>query len=127
MGFIRRFTGTEGRLDWAGVDREEYEDPGIQGVSVRWLIGPDDGAPNFAMRYYEIEPGGQTSSESHAHDHGVLVLRGRGEVLLGKEAREIGCGDAVYVPPYELHRFTCTGDEPLGFLCVIPPRARDRR
>jgi len=125
MGWIRKFTGRDGGLDWEGVERDDYQDPHIRGVSVRWLIGPAEGAANFAMRYFEIQPGGHTSLDSHAHDHGVLVLRGRGRVLLGEEVRKIGFGDAVYVSPYEIHQFTCVGDDPLGFLCVIPPRGRD--
>jgi len=29
----------------------------------------------------------------------------------------------VYVAPDELHCFEALGDEPLGFICVAPPKA----
>jgi quercetin dioxygenase-like cupin family protein len=94
----------------------------MRDVSVRWLIGPAEKAPNFALRYFEIEPGGWSSLDRHAHDHGVVILRGRGQVLLGAETFKVAFGDVVYIPPHEVHQFKSVGDEPLGFLCVIPPK-----
>ena len=58
----------------------------------------------------------------HAHDHGVVVLHGRGRVRLGDEEHAIGFGDVVYVAPHEPHAFEADGPEPLGFLCVVPAR-----
>jgi quercetin dioxygenase-like cupin family protein len=50
------------------------------------------------------------------------VLHGRGRVRLGAEEHVIGAGDVVYVAPHEPHAFEASGDEPLGFLCVVPAR-----
>jgi len=58
----------------------------------------------------------------------VVILRGRGQVFLGGEDAdcnspvEVAFGDVVYIPPYEVHQFKNVADEPLGFLCIIPPR-----
>ncbi len=127
MGWIRKFIGTDGALDWKGVQEQEYISPDAHGVSVRWLILPADEAASFGLRYFEVAPGGHTSLDRHAHDHGVVVLRGRGRVLLGEEVREISYGDTVYVSPHELHQLRCVGEEPLGFLCVIPALEGDGR
>jgi len=72
------------------------------------------------MRYFEVESGGFTSLDVHEHDHGVVVLRGRGRVQLGDDTVDVSFGDVVYVSPRELHQFRCVGQEPFGFLCVIP-------
>jgi quercetin dioxygenase-like cupin family protein len=122
MGVVHRFMGTNADFQWEGVAQQAYGSSEVRGVSICWLIGPAEGAPNFAIRYFEIAPGERTSLDRHEHDHGVVVLRGRGQVLLGDEASEVSYGDAVYVPPNEPHQFRCTGDDPLGFLCVIPAR-----
>lgn len=126
MGLVHRFIGTCTDFQWEGIGQQAYESSAARGVSVRWLIGPAEGAPNFALRYFEIAPGKCTSLGRHEHDHGVVVLRGYGEVLLGEEVLELSFGDAVYVSPDEVHQFRCTGDAPLGFLCVIPaPRSKN--
>jgi quercetin dioxygenase-like cupin family protein len=112
-------------FDWEGVNTSLYPaDRQMKGVSVRWLIGPAEGAANFAVRYFEIEPDGWTSLDQHAHDHGVVVLRGKGLALLGAEECQVAFGDVVYIPPHEVHQLRNTGEEPLGFLCVIPSRER---
>ena len=120
MGVIHRY---EDQFDWEGVSLDSYPpEKDMKGVSVRWLIGPSEKAPNFALRYFEIEPGGWTSLDQHAHDHGVMILRGHGQVLLSEEEFEVTFGDVVYIPPDEVHQLKSIGDEPFGFLCVIPVR-----
>lgn len=111
------------QFDWEGVRTCLYPpEKEMEGVSVRWLIGPAEGAPHFALRYFEIEPGGWTSLDHHAHDHGVVILRGRGQALLGEEEYQIAFGDVLYIPPNEVHQLRNIGEEPLGFLCIIPSR-----
>jgi len=112
-----------GQFDWEGVSPSRYP-PGkeMQGVSVRWLIGPADGAANFAIRYFEIEPGGWTSLDQHAHDHGVFVLRGQGLVILDQTEYQVAEGDVVYIAPHKVHQLRNVTEEPFGFLCVISPK-----
>ncbi|MEA2624084.1 MAG: hypothetical protein QOD06_129 [Candidatus Binatota bacterium] len=119
MGAVRRH---EGAFVWTGIAREAYERSGLAGVTKQVLIGPRDGAGNFAVRYFELEPGACSSLDVHEHDHGVVVLRGRGIVRLGETRQELAFGDVVYVSPREIHQFQNHGDEPFGFLCVVPPR-----
>ncbi len=122
MGVVHRY---ENGFDWDGVSQSRYPpDKEMRGVSVRWLIGPEERAPNFCLRYFEIEPGGWSSLDRHAHDHGVMILRGRGQVQLGEETFEVAFGDVIYIPPHEAHQFKNAGDEPLGFLCVIPAKEK---
>jgi quercetin dioxygenase-like cupin family protein len=122
MGRIRRYTGDERVMRWDGVAVEGYGDAALRDVTKQVLIGPKDGAAAFAVRYFEVAPGGRTSLDDHLHDHGVVILRGRGRVRLGDEEHDIGFGDVVYVASHEIHQFFNVGDEPLGFLCVVPPR-----
>lgn len=123
MGIVHRQVGQAGAFAWEGVRVEPYRGGGASEGSCRTvLIGPNDGAPHFAIRYFEIPPNGQSSFEQHAHDHGIVILRGRARVLLGSDVQEVASGDAIYIPPNEPHQFEVVGDEPLGFLCVIPSK-----
>jgi mannose-6-phosphate isomerase-like protein (cupin superfamily) len=71
------------------------------------------------LRYFEVAPGGWTTLERHEHVHAVMVIRGRGECLVGEQAHEIGLHDLVNVPPMTWHQFHAAADEPLGFLCLV--------
>jgi quercetin dioxygenase-like cupin family protein len=112
MGAVhrRRADGT-----WEGVQPRDYA--AHPDVRRHELIG----APHYRVRYFEVQPGGRTALERHAHDHGVVIQSGRARVTLGEQQHELGPGDVVYVGPDELHCFEALGDEPLGFLCVAPP------
>ena len=93
---------------------------GSAGCRIRCLIGPDDGAPSFTMRQFEIAAGGHTPRHSHAHEHEVFVLEGSGAVVDASGEHPLRPGTAVYVAPQEPHQFRNTGSGPLKFLCLIP-------
>jgi quercetin dioxygenase-like cupin family protein len=122
MSTIHRFIGEWGtRNEWDGARSRAYSQ-GAQGATETWLIGKAELAENFAMRYYELEPGGHSHEEHHPYDHGVIFLRGSGEVTVGAEVHAVGLGDVVYISPDEVHQIRNTGGEPLGWLCIIPAR-----
>ncbi len=83
-------------------------------------ITADDGAPNFCMRVFEVEPGSSTPSHSHPWEHEVFVLSGRGVVVSEKGETQIARGSVVFIAPEEHHCFVNNGDEVLRFICVIP-------
>jgi len=86
----------------------------------RWLLaGGPASACAFELRYFELGPGARTSHERHRHQHAVVVLRGRGEVLLGEQVHGLGPGDLVRIAPGEPHQFRNPAEEPFGFLCVV--------
>lgn len=124
MGVVHRFFQKGERWMWEGVERKTYpsgegpNDP--KGVSVQWVIGKEEGAPFFAVRYFEVEPGGQTILDRHFHDHGVFILRGEGKVKLGKDWHQVHTGDVVYIPSNEEHQLVNVGTTIFAFLCVIP-------
>lgn len=97
---------------------------GAHACTVRWLIGEPDGAPNFAMRRFEVEPGGYTPKHSHDYEHEVYILSGRGVILEGDVERPLAAGDVVYVAPNEVHQFQNRAAEPLVFLCLVPHMKR---
>ncbi len=93
---------------------------GAAGCHVRWLMDEKQGAPNFAMRQFEVAPGGYTPKHSHPYEHEVFVLEGSGVVLEGDEEHPLRAGDFVFVTPDEIHQFRNTGSVPLKFLCMVP-------
>ncbi len=92
----------------------------LPGVLKREVITARDGAPNFCMRVFEVEPGSSTPNHSHPWEHEVFVLWGKG-VVRGEEGEsEIGEGSVVFIAPNEQHCFINTGQTVLRFVCLIP-------
>ena len=102
------------------VDQSPVTMEGSSGCHVRWLVDQQQGAPNFAMREFEVEPGGYTPRHSHPYEHEVFVLAGDGVVLEGDVEHPLRTGDVVFVVPGEVHQFRNTGTAPLRFLCMVP-------
>lgn len=122
MGTIHRITQAGPYKEWEAIDKRTYEgDTVAAGATKQVLINKAIGAPNFALRYFTIPPHGKSNLDEHAHDHGVIIMHGEGRVLLGDEYHEIKEGDIVYVEGWETHQFESTTDDPLTFMCIIPP------
>jgi quercetin dioxygenase-like cupin family protein len=121
MGSVRR-RRPDG--SWEGVEPRAYDHPDLAGVEKHELIGPGDGAGSYSVRYFRVAAGARTALERHPHDHGVVIEHGRARVTVGEERHELGPGDVVYVAGDELHCFEALGDEPLGFICVVPAARR---
>ena len=100
------------------LDTEPIQE--LPGVVKREVINTEDGAPNFCMRVFEVEPGGRTPLHSHPWEHEVFVLSGQGVVRSEKGETQIERDSVIFVPPDERHRFVNNGNEILRFICVIP-------
>jgi len=125
MGIIhRRGTIENGELRWHGVPVRAYGpgNSGADNATRQILIGTDENSPNFHLRYFAVQPGGHTSLDQHAHEHGVYILHGRARLRLENNEHELNAGDVVYIPGNEVHQFFASGQEPFGFLCVVPAR-----
>jgi len=121
MGVVHRFNGNteQDRYTWDGVEVERVDASGFEGVIKNVLVGPIEEAPNFIIRYFQIEPGGSSRLERHPHDHGVIILNGEARVQINDQFEELRSFDVVYVAGDDLHQFVNTGDKTLGFICVI--------
>lgn len=109
------------------VAQQPVEMEGSHGCQVRWLLGERDAVPNFAMRQFEVAPGGYTPRHSHPYEHEVFVLEGTGLVFEGDRPHKLAAGDVVLVKPDEVHQFRNTGPVPLKFLCLVPNSATGKQ
>jgi quercetin dioxygenase-like cupin family protein len=92
----------------------------LDGVTMRMVLGPDEGAPRFNMRIFEVQPGASTPYHSHWWEHEVYIISGKGAVLDEKGEHSLEPGNAVLVPGGEKHHFINTGNEVLRFMCLVP-------
>jgi quercetin dioxygenase-like cupin family protein len=113
-------------MRWHGIELRPYKPEGshFRDISRQLLVGPEAGLA-CELRYFEIEPGGHSTLERHEHVHAVIILLGRGRVLVGSGVHEVARFDLVSVPALTWHQFRAPEDEALGFLCVVDVE-RDR-
>jgi quercetin dioxygenase-like cupin family protein len=95
---------------------------GVKDVTMRLMVGRDDGAPTFSMRHFTVEPGGHTPRHEHNYEHEVYVVEGSGRTEYAGEMHDIRAGDVLFVEPNTVHQFVNTGTTPLKFLCLVPAR-----
>lgn len=102
------------------IEASRVEEEGAEKAWVKWLISEEDGAPNFFMRLFELEPGGRTPFHSHPWEHEIFILNGKARIILGDEEVDVKPETAVYIPPNLKHSITNPGKELLRFICLIP-------
>lgn len=91
---------------------------------VQVLVGPAEGAANFVLRKFTLEPGGVIPLHRHPHvEHEQYVLSGRIRLTLGGSVQEVTAGDVVFIPAGVPHRYDNPGPETAEFLCVVPQTA----
>jgi quercetin dioxygenase-like cupin family protein len=96
---------------------------GYNGVKKQVVIGPQDGSDEIVIRYFSLQPGGNSPFHTHNFPHLVKIEKGSGFV---KDANGVEhpltVGDFVYVKDDEVHQFVNTGDDVFDFICVVPRR-----
>ncbi len=94
-----------------------------RGVTGRVAIGRKDGANNFCMRVFELDPDGFTPRHSHEWEHEIFFHSGKGEALCEGQWKAVTPGNVLFVPGNSEHQIRNTGKEPLVFACLIPSGA----
>ena len=107
-------------MHFTAVKLEKPSEEGIKDMKVRWLISKNDGAENFAMRLFEIQPGGYSPFHQHDWEHEVFILEGSGIAKSEKIQEPYKQGDVFFIRPMEWHQFINTGKKLTKFLCLIP-------
>jgi len=93
-----------------------------KGVQLREMITGADGAPNFAMRVFDVEPGASTPFHTHEWEHEVYIVSGTGSVKTEGGVTPFKPGDAVFIAPHEHHCFMADAGSPVRFICCIPSK-----
>ena len=92
----------------------------VPGVIMRVVAGPDEGAPTFVTRVFEIQPENAIPSHEHPWEHELFVISGKGIFRSGDIDTPVREGDAVTVLGGEPHSFINNGKEILRVICVVP-------
>jgi len=102
----------------SNVTKSPVEMDGAKDVEIRWL--KDDGADNFAMRMFELQPGGHTPLHTHPQEHEIFALEGQGTFVFEGQEHPFEAEHVIFVPPNKEHQFRNSGQSVMRMLCIIP-------
>lgn len=69
-----------------------------------------------------LPPGCAVTPHRHRQIEEIYyIVSGRGLMTVGEETREVGAGDAVYIPRGHRHTLDNTGDDPIKLILVCGP------
>ncbi len=103
------------------VPAQPVQMEGAKNVQVRVIYGPKDNAPTFAMRVFDLAPGGHTPCHEHPFEHEVLILDGDIAVHSPNGPRPLKKHDTLLVAPNETHQFKNLSEtQPARFMCLVP-------
>lgn len=99
----------------------EYEAVGAaDGMRKAVLLDGSDGAPQFAMRRFELDPGASVPEHTNEVEHEQYVLAGEYTVGIEDDTYEVSEGDSLLIPAGAVHWYENDGDEAGAFVCVVP-------
>ena len=107
----------------SNIEKKPVIMEGAKDIDIRVLISKNDGAHNFAMRMFEVQPGGHTPLHVHPHEHEVFILEGKGTFHCEGKDYPFEPEHVIFVPGDAIHNFQNTGDSLLRFLCLVPASA----
>jgi mannose-6-phosphate isomerase-like protein (cupin superfamily) len=93
------------------------------GSEIRELLAHrNSGIRNQSLAEARLPPGGSTTRHYHSRAEEIYyILRGTGRMTIASQSAEVARGDAIAIPPGEVHQIVNTGTEQLVFLCCCAP------
>ena len=99
----------------------EYEAVGAaEGMRKGVLVDASRGAPNFAIRRFELDPGAEVPKHTNEVEHEQYVLSGEYVVGIGDQEHTVSEGDSLLIPAGVVHWYRNEGDDPGAFICAVP-------
>jgi mannose-6-phosphate isomerase-like protein (cupin superfamily) len=93
------------------------------GSEIRELLAPRNSClRNQSLAEANLPIGASTTPHHHrATEEIYYILEGSGLMKIGDESRPVSVGDAIAIPPGQVHTITNTGTCVLKFLCCCAP------
>jgi mannose-6-phosphate isomerase-like protein (cupin superfamily) len=95
----------------------------LDGSEIRELLAHRNSSiRNQSLAEARLPPGASTTAHYHPRSEEIYyILSGVAVMRLGGETREVGRGDAIAIPPGQIHQITNIGRDVLTFLCCCAP------
>lgn len=99
----------------------------LDGSEIRELLSHrNSGIRNQSLAEARLAVGQATTPHYHPRAEEIYyIVSGSGQMQIGEEARSVGPGDAIAIPPGAVHQIVNTGQAELRLLCCCAPAYED--
>lgn len=93
------------------------------GSTIREFLNPGNSPlANQSLAEATLWPGQSTTEHYHPRAEEIYFIQsGEAEMRIEGEARRVGAGDAIAIPPGQRHKISNVGTEELRLLCCCAP------
>ena len=102
------------------ADADYAELSKADGVRKAVILDESDGAPNFRMRRYRLDPGAEVPKHTNSVEHEVHTADGAYVVGLEDEEHTVREGDSLLIPAGTVHWFRNESEAESAFVCMVP-------
>ena len=109
-------------MDVRNIDRAEVFTT-KDGSEIRELLAHRNSCiRNQTLAEARLPTGRSTTPHHHVRTEEIYyILQGQGLMRVGDQSGAVAAGDAIAIPPGEVHQITNTGSGVLKFLCCCAP------
>ena len=105
-------------VDYKSISEKSDIKVTFNNINRQNIITKKDGV-DFEVRLFECGPYGFSTLEKHQHTHIVMIARGNGKVIIGKNIYNAKPFDYFIIPEWHPHQLINTGEKPFAFFCTV--------
>ncbi|KPL02676.1 MAG: mannose-6-phosphate isomerase [candidate division Zixibacteria bacterium SM23_73_2] len=90
------------------------------------LINPlkDKITTRYSLAHAKLKPNQISLNHRLRSSEVYYILKGKGEMFIDNERKEVFAGQVIYIPPNSIQRIRNIGEGDLEFLCIVDPAWR---
>jgi quercetin dioxygenase-like cupin family protein len=101
------------------VKHDQIEEHQLPGLLHRTVAGPLQGFGSMEVWVQTVEPGAATPVHRHDCEEAIVILEGRGVLVMGGEEEAFGPGTTLVIPRDEVHQLKCTGPSAIRLVAAL--------
>jgi len=79
---------------------------------------------HYSLAHARLGPGLESTPHKLKTSEVYYIIEGAGEMRIDGEMRNVGPGQAIYIPPHAVQSIRNTGEAELVFICMVDPAWR---
>jgi len=101
------------------VRHDEVDEHRLPGLSHRTVAGPLQGFKQMEVWVQTVEPGAATPVHRHDCEEAIVILEGRGVLVMEGREQTFGAGSTLVIPRNAVHQVKNTGADSIRLVAAL--------